>query len=258
MNFIIIIPARFFSSRFPGKLLADIQGKPMIIRVIEKALTTKTTKIIVATDSVSIKQIVEYEYYSFGDKVEVCLTYSDHQSGTERISEIVKRYRFADDQIIVQLQGDEPLISSYMIHQIVDVFNMTTSNNISVSTLATPIFFYNEVIDSNIVKVVVNIYGVALYFSRSMIPWMSINHDFNQELGIWLRHIGIYAYRVNFLSRYMNWIKSSLEKYEMLEQLRILWNGETIYVSVMDNIRNISVDTPESLRKVNELFLISN
>lgn len=256
MNFITIIPARFFSSRFPGKMLADIQGKPMIIRVIERALATKTIKVIIATDSVSIKQVVECEY-SLNNKVEVCLTRITHQSGTERISEVVRRYQFSKNQIIVQLQGDEPLILPHMIHKLVNALNIT-KNNVSVSTLAMPISSYQEAIDNNVVKVVINIYGIALYFSRSIIPWNKTQNYLDQGVDLWLRHVGIYSYRVSFLYRYMQWIISPLEKYEMLEQLRVLWHGEKIHVSIIRDVFNISVDTPKSLKQVNEFLVINN
>lgn len=256
MNFTIIIPARFFSLRFPKKLLADIHGKPMIIRVIEKALTTTADKVIIATDHRKIIEIIESEYGCDKNRVEVCLTQSTHQSGMERLSEVVERYKLSDNQYIVHLQADEPLISSYMIHQVVKSLYMS-SHDISVTTLVTPIFSFKEFQDNNVVKVVINVNNDALYFSRSPIPWndMSNNIDFSTQL---LRHIGIYSYRVNFVRRYMTWVKSPLEKLENLEQLRVLWYGEKIRVSIINKVLHISVDTSESLKRVNELFLNKN
>lgn len=259
INFIIIIPARFYSSRFPGKLLADIHGKPMIIRVIEKALTTFADNVLIAVDNIKLKKIIELEYPSSQYKVTVCLTKSVHQSGTERIAEVVKKYNFSNDQIIIHLQGDEPLISSRMIHQVVQTLQ-TSPNDISVATLATPIYSKTESKNTNVVKVVININNDAIYFSRAVIPWNNINNynnNKNYSVRLLLRHIGIYAYRSNFPIRYVNWGKSPLEAIEMLEQLRILWNNEKIRVSIIDNVFNISVDTPEALKRVNEVFLIN-
>ncbi|URJ31093.1 3-deoxy-manno-octulosonate cytidylyltransferase [Blochmannia endosymbiont of Camponotus sp.] len=252
MNFVVIIPVRFFSTRFPGKALADIHGKPMIVRVMEKALDSGADKVIVATDSVRIAQAVESEQ----SEGEVYLTRSDHQSGTERLAEVAVNYKFPDNQIIVHLQGDEPLISPIMIRQVantLDSVRLTTG----MATLATSLNSLEEACDDNVVKVVINMNNNALYFSRSMIPWNRgyfDNHPDSRPSRVLLRHIGIYSYQVNFLYHYIKWTKSPLEQLEQLEQLRVLWHGETIYVSVTDNVFNISVDTPESLRRVNMLF----
>lgn len=249
MNFIVIIPARFFSTRFPGKLLADVCGKPMIIRVIENALKSGAQRVILATDSIEIIHAVESEKLS----VEICLTKSDHNSGIERIAEVAVRYKFLDHQIIVHLQGDEPLITPNMIYQMAIILNTVATN---VATLAIPISSISEIQDNNVVKVVININNYALYFSRSMIPWFNYRLLKSNKLNIsnvFLRHIGIYSYRVCLLHRYVKWYKSILEGYEMLEQLRILWNGETIYVSLIKDTTNIiSVDTPEMLSFVNK------
>lgn len=255
MSFVIVIPARFFSSRFPGKLLADIHGKPVIVRVIERAMTVKPKKIIVATDSIIIKKAVDLEYFRsiYKELIEVCLTQSTHNSGMERLSEVISRYQFPNNQIIVHLQGDEPLVSSFLICKLVQ--SLYKMNNIYVSTLATPIRSLQEATDSNIVKVVVNINNDALYFSRSMIPWSNQDNKLINNNNMLFRHIGIYSYRASFIYRYVKWSRSPLEQLEMLEQLRILWHGETIRVSIIDDIYSVSVDTPESLKRVNELFL---
>lgn len=254
MNFLVIIPARFFSTRFPGKLLADIHGKPMIVRVAEKALKSRATRVIIATDSIEIAHAVELEKLP----VEICFTRSDHQSGIERLKEVAVRYKLLDHQIIVHLQGDEPLIKPAMIYQ---VANALLTMNTSMATLAVPIYSLQDAKNDNIVKVVVNINNHALYFSRSVIPWCHDKYFKNKNNKnyildiLLLRHIGIYAYRVDFLYRYVKWDKSVLEKCEMLEQLRVLWQGETIYVSSVNNFVNMmSVDTPESLSRVNEFF----
>lgn len=253
MNFVIIIPARFSSSRFPGKLLSNIHGKPMIVRVVEKALTTKASKIIVATDSNVIMQTIKLEYSCTKNKIETCLTRPNHQSGTERLSEVIQRYQLKDDQCIVHLQADEPLISSDMIHQMVQILYMNSAN-ISVTTLATPILSEKEFEDTNVVKVVTNMNNDALYFSRSRIPWINHYNQLDPKFHLLLRHIGVYAYFSNFVHRYMQWDRSPLEKLEMLEQLRVLWYGEKIRVSILHDVSIVSVDTPESLKQVNDLF----
>lgn len=251
MNFIVIIPVRFFSTRFPGKALADINGKPMIVRVMENALDSGATKVIIATDSSCIARVIESEQ----SESEVCLTRSTHQSGTERLAEVAINYKFSDDQIIVHLQGDEPLLSSIMIRQVASI--LCSMSTISMATLATPLSSFEEARDDNVVKVVINMNSNALYFSRSMIPWNTgdfVNHLDSKFSKTLLRHIGIYAYRVKFLHRYIAWTKSPLEQLERLEQLRVLWHGETIHVSIIDDVFNISVDTPESLIRVNTVF----
>lgn len=256
MKFIVVIPARLFSSRFPGKVLAYIHGKPMIVRVIEKALKTEAYKIIVATDSNMIIQAIQYEFSNFkNNKIAVFLTKNTYRSGTERLSEVVKYYKLKHDQCIVQLQADEPLISANMIHTVVESL-YSSSNNVSVTTLAIPITSTEEYQDHNIVKVVTNINNDALYFSRSKIPWNKNYNNTDFIKNFLLRHIGIYAYRANFIHRYIQWQQSPLEKLENLEQLRVLWYGEVIRVSIIKEEYSISVDTPKSLKRVNELFSI--
>lgn len=249
MNFIVVIPARFASTRFPGKLLADVCGKPMIVRVIQHALQSGAQQVILATDSIKIIHVVESEKLP----VEICLTKSDHNSGIERIEEVAVRYKFLDHQIIVHLQGDEPLITSNIIYQMAQILNVVAA---SVATLAVPISSILEAKNDNVVKVIVDINNYALYFSRSMIPWFNYrllkNNQFNIS-NIFLRHIGIYSYRVCLLHRYVKWCNSVLEDSEVLEQLRVLWNGEKVYVSLIkDAINIISVDTPETLCAVNK------
>lgn len=252
MNFFVVIPARFFSTRFPGKLLADIHGKPMIVRVIEKALESGANKVIVATDSVEIAQVIELE----GSAVEICFTSINHHSGTERLEEVAIRYKFLDHQIVVHLQGDEPLVTPDMICQVTTA--LITSNT-NMATLAVPIRTAQDAQNDNIVKVVLDSNHHALYFSRSVIPWYNFknvkNNQFYMTNKLLLRHIGIYAYRTSFLHRYVKWNKSPLEQCEMLEQLRVLWHGEKIYVSLLDETVNImSVDTPEALSNVKKIF----
>lgn len=250
MNFLVIIPARLDSKRFPKKLLADIHGKPMIVRVMEKALKSGAKKVIVATDSIQIAQAVELEKSS----TEVCLTQFHHRSGIERLEEVAVRYKIEDHQIIVHLQGDEPLITSSMIYQVAHALRNSSA---SMATLATPIHSWQDISNCNIVKVVMNVHNHALYFSRSIIPWCRYQHFKKNKFHMYkvYRHIGIYSYYTNFLHRYVKWEKSPLEIVEMLEQLRVLWQGEKIYVSLINDAVNIiGVDTVEMLSRVNKFF----
>lgn len=243
MSFIVIIPARFASSRFPGKPLADINGKPMVVHVLEQAQAARADRVIVATDHASIVEAVN----QVGG--EVCLTRLDHQSGIERLQEVIDSYGFPDDRIIVNVQGDEPLIAPQIIQQ---VAKNLAGANASVATLAVPITTAEEAFNSNTVKVVIDASGYALYFSRATIPWDRKSFAYSRKhlVHALLRHIGIYAYRADFIRRYVNWSASPLEKIEFLEQLRVLWYGEKIHVAVASDTLSIGVDTPEELAQV--------
>lgn len=244
MSFIAIIPARFASSRFPGKPLAAINGKPMVVHVMEQAQASGAERVIVATDHADIVEAIERV------DGEVCLTHSDHQSGTERLQEVIDRHGFPHDQIIVNVQGDEPLIAPKTIRQVAD--NLA-GGQADMATLAVPITTVEEAFNPNIVKVVIDARGYALYFSRATIPW-----DREEELArsrehlsrSLLRHIGIYAYRADFIRRYVTWSVSPLEKIEALEQLRVLWYGGNIHVAIANAASGMSVDTPEELAQV--------
>ena len=247
MSITVIIPARYQSSRLPGKPLADIGGKPMIQWVYEQASKAGAEQVIVATDDQRIVDVVK----SFGG--EVCLTRDDHESGTERLAEVVDKYQLADDQIVVNVQGDEPLIPETIIRQVAD--NLA-HNDAPMATLAVEIDHADEVFNPNAVKVVTDKNGYAMYFSRASIPWDRDNfakrpQEIHQNL---MRHIGIYAYRAGFINTYINWEPSALEKIEALEQLRVLWYGERIHVEVAIDAPPAGVDTPEDLEKVRELI----
>ncbi|MFP3014274.1 MAG: 3-deoxy-manno-octulosonate cytidylyltransferase [Arsenophonus sp.] len=248
--FIVIIPARFASNRLPGKLLSDIHGKPMIIRVMERALMSDTIRVIVATDHKSVFDVVK------AANGEVCMTSINHQSGTERLSEVIEKYKFSDELIIVNLQGDEPLVPPEIINQLA---NNLITNNVEIATLAAPITNPNEVFNSSIVKVVTDKQSNALYFSRASIPWERTRFNITKtEIGSnFLRHIGIYAYRAGFIRRYKKWPISPLEKIEMLEQLRVLWNGEKIHVSQAVKIPPPGVDNQDDLEAIRKIFLFS-
>lgn len=247
MSFIAIIPARFGSSRLPGKPLADIAGKPMIVHVMEKAKASGASRVIVATDSEDVMRAVEQA------GGEACMTRVDHNSGTERLAEVIEHYGFADDQIVVNVQGDEPLIPPVIIHQVAE--NLAGCDA-GMATLAVPIDSVEEAFNPNAVKVVIDRNGYALYFSRSTVPWDRDRFAVSrQDIGdFYLRHIGIYAYRAGFIRRYITWQPSQLEQIEMLEQLRVLWYGEKIHVAVAKQAPAVGVDTPEDLAKVRAIL----
>ncbi|KMV33582.1 MULTISPECIES: 3-deoxy-manno-octulosonate cytidylyltransferase [Franconibacter] len=243
MSFVVIIPARYASTRLPGKPLVDINGKPMIVHVLERARESGAERIIVATDHEEVARAVQ----AAGG--EVCMTRADHQSGTERLAEVVEKCGFADDTVIVNVQGDEPAIPPAIIRQLAD--NLTKSAA-GMATLAVPIDSAEEAFNPNAVKVVRDAEGYALYFSRATIPWDRDRFAQSREsIGdTLLRHIGIYGYRAGFIRRYVTWQPSQLERIEMLEQLRVLWYGEKIHVDVAQEVPGTGVDTPEDLERV--------
>jgi 3-deoxy-manno-octulosonate cytidylyltransferase (CMP-KDO synthetase) len=254
-SFVVVIPARFQSSRLPGKVLADINGKPMVQWVVEKAQLSGARQVIVATDNDEVAAVVT----SFGG--EVCKTRADHQSGTERLAEVMEQYQFNDDEIIVNVQGDEPFIPPENIAQVANnLANQQQNNRIArMSTLAINIDSVDEAFNPNAVKVILDKYGYALYFSRATIPYdreRFLNANANTEENIraigdfYLRHVGIYAYRAGFIKDYVNWPTSELEQVEALEQLRVLYQGERIHVAVANSHVPVEgVDTPEDLAK---------
>ncbi|APC11009.1 3-deoxy-manno-octulosonate cytidylyltransferase [Providencia rettgeri] len=247
--FTVIIPARYASTRLPGKPLADIHGKPMVVRVMEQAIKSGASRVIVATDHPDVaKAVIE----AGG---EACMTNPEHQSGTERLAEVIDTYGFSDDEIIVNVQGDEPLIPPEIISQ---VANNLKGSQAGMGTLAVPIRDAHEAFNPNAVKVVTDQGGYALYFSRATIPWdrdgFAKSHDVIGDT--FLRHIGIYAYRAGFIRRYVSWEASPLEKIEMLEQLRVLWYGEKIHVDVAKTTPGAGVDTQADLDAVRKQFLL--
>lgn len=243
MSFVVIIPARFASTRLPGKPLVDINGLPMIVRVLEQARAAGADQVIVATDHPDVAKAVE----AAGG--EVCMTRADHHSGTERLAEVIEKYAFPDDTIIVNVQGDEPLIPPVIIRQVAD--NLAGCEA-GMATLAVPIETVEEAFNPNAVKVVMDAQGYALYFSRATIPWDRDRFAQSRDAvgDCFLRHIGIYAYRAGFIRRYVSWTPTRLENIEMLEQLRVLWYGEKIHVAVAAAVPGTGVDTPEDLDRV--------
>ena len=243
MSFVTIIPARFASTRLPGKPLVDINGKPMIVHVLERALESGADRVIVATDAVAVADAVR----AVGG--EVCMTRADHESGTERLAEVVEKMAFADDTIIVNVQGDEPMIPPANIRQVAE--NLA-QRDVGMATLAVPIHSAEEAFNPNAVKVVMDKNGYALYFSRATIPWDRDRFAQSRDAidGSFLRHIGIYGYRAGFIRRYVTWAPSALEHIEKLEQLRVLWHGEKIHVAVAQEVPGTGVDTQADLERV--------
>lgn len=254
MSFTVIIPARFASSRLPGKPLEDIAGKPMIQHVYEQAKKSGAREAIVATDDERIRQVAE----GFGARV--CMTAEDHASGTDRLQEVVSQLGYGDDEVIVNVQGDEPLIPPANIDQVADL--LLASPHAGIATLSERITDVTEVFDPNAVKVVTNAAGSALYFSRAPMPWA--RDEFN-ALGDGLpaslpagvnfqRHIGIYGYRVGLLHDFVTWEPAPIELTESLEQLRAMWNGVEIKVAEALETPPPGVDTPADLERVRAIL----
>ena len=250
LRFKVVIPARYASTRLPGKPLLAIAGKPMIAHVCERAQEAGAEEIIVATDDERIFQTVS----ALG--IKAVMTRPDHQSGTERIAEVADYCGWADNEIIVNLQGDEPLIPPATIHQV--AFALAGQQQAGIATLAAKIIDSEEIFNPNAVKVVLNKAGYALYFSRAPIPWEReafVNSGRTPSGTVpYLRHIGLYAYTVDFLKRYCSWESSPLESVEALEQLRILWHGEAILVKIVDQTPQAGVDTQEDLLRVERVL----
>ena len=251
LRFKVVIPARYASTRLPGKPLLAIAGKPMISHVCERAQEAGAEEIIVATDDERIFHTVA----DFG--IKAVMTRPDHQSGTERIAEVARQCGWAGNEIIVNLQGDEPLIPPSTICDVASALAGQTQAGIA--TLAARIFDSEEIFNPNAVKVVLNKGGYALYFSRAPIPWErdAFAQPDRKPSGKhpYLRHIGLYAYTVDFLNRYCAWEPSPLESIESLEQLRIVWHGEAVLVKVVENTPEAGVDTQEDLRRVEQVLL---
>lgn len=244
---IVVIPARYASTRLPGKALVDLGGKPMIERVYARARESSAERVIVATDDRRIADAVR----AFGG--EVCMTAAHHQSGTDRIAEVITSLAIEPDKIVVNLQGDEPLMPPTLISQVANT--LRAHPQAAMATACHAIRDRDRLMDPNLVKLVTDRNGFALYFSRAPIPWardaMARGGDFQVEA---LGHIGIYAYRADFVSRYTAWPPCPLERIEALEQLRVLWNGERIVVCEADEAPMGGVDTPEDLERVRAIL----
>jgi 3-deoxy-manno-octulosonate cytidylyltransferase (CMP-KDO synthetase) len=250
MSFRIVIPARFASTRLPGKPLRDICGKPMIARVIEQAQKSDAEEVIVATDSQEIADAIA------NIDVRVCITRADHQSGTERLSEVIEQMGFDDEQILINLQGDEPMMPPVCLNQVGQA--LENDDKVRMATLCTPLSDLEELFDPHTVKVVRDVNDFALYFTRAAVPWS--RDCFNEtprempKSQEYQRHIGLYGYRAGFIKQYLDWQSSDIEKTESLEQLRVLYYGERIKVITAEIAPGPGVDTIEDLNRVCELL----
>lgn len=239
MTILAVIPARYASTRFPGKPLVDVQGKPMIQRVYENVIKSDLfTEVVVATDDERIVKVAE----SFGAKV--VLTSKEHESGTDRCGEVIKQLQNEFD-IVVNIQGDEPMVNPLQLKELVDVFKNPQAQ---IATLKSIITNEEDIANPNVVKVVTSKDGKALYFSRSTIPY-----NRNSTVVSYFKHIGLYAYTSDTLKKITQLSLGELEKIESLEQLRWLENGYNIYVAE-SNFKNIGIDTPEDLIELNKHY----
>ncbi|WP_434779840.1 3-deoxy-manno-octulosonate cytidylyltransferase [Neisseria sp. Ec49-e6-T10] len=249
MVFSVVIPARLASTRLPNKALADIAGKPMIVRVAEQASKSLATQVIVATDHQDIIQACETH------NIKALLTSTEHPSGTDRIAQVTQMLKLPDEHIIVNVQGDEPLVNPELINQLAVLL---ASSSAPMATAAHPIDDVAHLFNPNVVKVVLNAQNEALYFSRAPIPWdrdslAQDKHILPSKLPV-LRHIGLYAYRSGFLNEYQHLSPSILEQTESLEQLRVLWHGKKIVVTLTNEAPETGVDTQEDLERVRQIF----
>ncbi len=250
MSYRIVIPARYGSSRLPGKPLADICGKPMVVRVVEAALRSRAAGVWVATDDERVADAVRSHGY------EVILTRADHATGTDRIAEVAEKLRWNESDIVANVQGDEPLLDPAHIDAAARALedDATASISTAAHSLESAADFFNP----NVVKVVCDSNQRALYFSRAPIPWdrdrLSGKCDeLPSDLGA-RRHVGLYAYRVGFLRRFRGLSVSPLERTESLEQLRALWHGYAIRVIDLAHAPAPGVDTEADLQRVRQLF----
>lgn len=246
-DFYVVIPARYASTRLPGKPLLDIAGKPMVVWVAERAKLSGAKQVVVATDDERILQAVRNHGF------QAVMTKPDHISGTDRIAEVVVNQGWTDDAIVVNVQGDEPLIESPLIIEVVRKLN--ESPQAVMATACHVIHKKSDFLNPNIVKVVLDTQGCALYFSRAPIPYPRdyfSQNDLPVEMPAY-RHIGIYAYRTSFLKQYANIQPSVIEQYECLEQLRVLYQGYKIAVAVTNDAPATGVDTSDDLEYVRSI-----
>jgi len=244
MDFTVIIPARLASTRLPNKPLADLGGKPMVVRVAERAALSGAARIVVATDHADIAAACT------AHGIDVRMTRADHPSGTDRIAEVALALGLAPDAVVVNLQGDEPLIDPALLAACA----ARIADGVPMATCAHPIVDAADVFNPNVVKVVLNGAGNALYFSRAAIPWHRDGFAASQDAlpagYAPLRHIGLYAYSNAFLQTYPTLAPAPIESFEALEQLRVLWHGVPIAVHITGSAPAAGVDTPDDLARV--------
>ncbi|OGI51820.1 MAG: 3-deoxy-manno-octulosonate cytidylyltransferase [Candidatus Muproteobacteria bacterium RIFCSPHIGHO2_02_FULL_60_13] len=244
----IIIPARYASTRLPGKPLADVAGKPLIQRVHDCAAKSGAARIVIATDDERIRAAAE----GFGARV--VMTSAAHRSGTDRLAEVIEKLAIGPEEIVVNLQGDEPLMPPELMREVAE--KLSSHKDAQVATACHAIHDRETLANPNVVKVVCDAKGYALYFSRAAIPWpREVMAGKGGGAIQALRHIGLYAYRAGFVRRYASWTPCPPEEAEQLEQLRVLWHGERIVVHEARVMPEAGVDTPEDLERVREIFL---
>lgn len=247
--FYVVIPARYASTRLPGKPLLDIAGKPMVIWVAERARMSGARQVVIATDDQRILDTAQHHGFA------AVMTRADHVSGTDRIAEVAAHQGWADDAIVVNVQGDEPLIEAALIIEVATA--LANSKEAMMATACHTIHTKADFINPNMVKVVLDMRGHALYFSRAPIPYPRDAFTNNAELPEGIpayRHIGIYAYRAKFLKQYANIAPVEIEQFESLEQLRVLHHGYKIAVAISDNAPAVGVDTAEDLAYVRSIL----
>jgi 3-deoxy-manno-octulosonate cytidylyltransferase (CMP-KDO synthetase) len=247
--FTVLIPARYASTRLPGKPLADIAGKPMVVRVAERALASGAARVAVATDDERVRAAVA------AHGIDVCMTRADHPTGTDRLAEAARTLGLPADAIVVNVQGDEPLLAPSLIRDVATL--LAAHPDAAIATACHAIDDADEAFNPNVVKVVLDRRGYALYFSRATIPWARDAFATTRErvpAGLPLyRHYGLYAYRVSFLDEFPGLPVAPIERFEALEQLRALWHGYRIVVAVTQGTPAPGVDTPEDLARVRAL-----
>lgn len=257
MDFVVIIPARYASSRFPGKPLEDIAGKPMVVHVAERAWKSGAREVLIATDDARIADAArDYGHTAI-------MTRRNHASGTDRLAEVVVQRRWPASRIVVNVQGDEPLIDPALIREVAS--NLARHRNAQIATACTPIRGAHEFVNPNVVKVVLDNDRYALYFSRAPIPHARVRAVRSLRVADGgaatiarglpaYRHLGLYAYRCGFLRRFTRLRPSAIERFEALEQLRALAHGFRISVAISRKAPHPGIDTPEDLERVRHLF----
>jgi len=250
VSFTVLIPARYASTRLPGKPLLDIAGKPLVVRVAERARASGADRIVIATDDERIRAAAEQHGF------DAILTGANHATGTDRLAEAAVALKLDDKAIVVNVQGDEPLLEPALIREVAD--ELRSHGDASIATACHPIDDLQEAFNPNVVKVVLDQAGYALYFSRATIPWARDAFAAKRDklpLGLPLyRHYGLYAYRVGFLRHYPSLTSAQIERFEALEQLRALWHGHRIVVRITTGTPAPGVDTQEDLDRVRALY----
>ncbi len=250
MTFTVLIPARYASTRLPGKPLLDIMGKPMVVRVAERARASGADRVVVATDDERIRMAASQH------GIDAVLTRADHPTGTDRLAEAAAQLKLEDKAIVVNVQGDEPLLEPALIREVAE--ELRAHDDAAIATACHPIDDPEEAFNPNVVKVVLDHAGYALYFSRATIPWARDAFAATRDTvprGLPLyRHYGLYAYRVGFLRHYPSLSPAQLERFEALEQLRALWHGYRIAVRVTQGTPAPGVDTQQDLDRVRALY----